>query len=94
MLFRSVKPENLVRFDKRSYYLPVRKSAVKLMGDFANNIVIKAGLEALDRSYNLPHLVDFQNWRAILEGQLERCLIGGADPKASLLEAQRLSVKK
>ena len=89
-----VKPENLVRFDKRSYYLPVRKSAVKLMGDFANNIVIKAGLEALDRSYNLPHLVDFQNWRAILEGQLERCLIGGADPKASLLEAQRLSVKK
>jgi sn-glycerol 3-phosphate transport system substrate-binding protein len=89
-----IKPENLVKFDKQSYYLPVRKSALKLMGDFANNPVMKAGLEALERSYNLPHLVDFQNWRAILEGQLERCLIGGADAKASLLEAQRLSVKK
>ncbi len=89
-----VKPENLAKFDKQSYYLPVRKSAVKLLGDFANNAVMKAGLEALDRSYNLPHLVDFQDWRAILEGQLERCLIGGADAKASMLEAQRLSVKK
>jgi hypothetical protein len=55
---------------------------------------MKAGLEALDRSYNLPHLVDFQDWRAMLENQLERCLIGGADAKASMLEAQRLSVKK
>jgi ABC-type glycerol-3-phosphate transport system substrate-binding protein len=89
-----VKAENLVKFDMKSYYIPVRKSAVKMMGEFANNPVMKAGLEALDRSYNLPHLVDFQNWRAILEGQLERCLIGGADAKASLLEAQRLSVKK
>ncbi len=89
-----VKPENLAKFDKQSYYLPVRKSAVKLLGDFANNAVMKAGLEALDRSYNLPHLVDFQDWRAILENQLERCLIGGADAKASMLEAQRLSVKK
>jgi ABC-type glycerol-3-phosphate transport system substrate-binding protein len=89
-----VKPENLAKFDKQSYYLPVRKSAVKLLGDFANNAVMKAGLEALDRSYNLPHLIDFQDWRAILEGQLERCLIGGADAKASMLEAQRLSVKK
>jgi ABC-type glycerol-3-phosphate transport system substrate-binding protein len=89
-----VKPENLAKFDKQSYYLPVRKSAVKLLGDFANNPVMKAGLEALDRSYNLPHLVDFQDWRAILENQLERCLIGGADAKASMLEAQRLSVKK
>jgi ABC-type glycerol-3-phosphate transport system substrate-binding protein len=89
-----VKPENLAKFDKQSYYLPVRKSAVKLLGDFANNPVMKAGLEALERSYNLPHLIDFQDWRAILEGQLERCLIGGADAKASMLEAQRLSVKK
>lgn len=89
-----VKPENIAKFDKQSYYLPVRKSAVKLLGDFASNPVMKAGLEALDRSYNLPHLIDFQDWRAILEGQLERCLIGGADAKASMLEAQRLSVKK
>lgn len=88
------KPENIVKFDKQSYYLPVRKSAVKLLGDFASNPVMKAGLEALERSYNLPHLIDFQDWRAILEGQLERCLIGGADAKASMLEAQRLSVKK
>jgi ABC-type glycerol-3-phosphate transport system substrate-binding protein len=88
------KTENLVKFDKQSYYLPIRKSAVKLMGDFASNPIMKAGLEALDRSYNLPHLVDFQDWRTILENQLERCLIGGADAKASLLEAQRLSVKK
>ncbi len=89
-----VKAENLVKFDKQSFYIPVRKSAVKVMGDFANNPVMKAGLEALDRSYNFPHLIDFQNWRSILENQLERCLIGGVDARTSLLEAQRLSIKK
>jgi sn-glycerol 3-phosphate transport system substrate-binding protein len=87
-----VKPENLMRFSKQGYYLPIRSSAARQLGDFANDPVMKAGLEALKNSYNPPHLIEYQTWRTILESQLERSLKGGVDPKAALLEAQRQSL--
>jgi sn-glycerol 3-phosphate transport system substrate-binding protein len=89
----AVKPENMARFSKESYYLPIRRSAVKLMGDVAQNPVMKAGLESLDRGYNYPHLIEFQDWRAILDDQLERCLKGGVDPAKALNDAQRAATK-
>ncbi len=85
------KTENAAKFTKATYYLPVRKSTTKLLGDFVNEPVMKAGLEALERAYNPPHLLEYQKWREILEAQLERSLKGGLDPRAALLEAQRLA---
>ena len=87
------RPENMARFSKESYYLPIRRSAVKLMGDVAQNPVMKAGLEGLDRGFNYPHLIEFQDWRAILDDQLERCLKGGVDPAKALGDAQRAATK-
>jgi sn-glycerol 3-phosphate transport system substrate-binding protein len=85
------RTENVVRFTKESYYLPMRKSAIKPLGDFMNEPVMKAGMEALEKAYNPPHLLEYQQWRTILEAQVERSLKGGLDPKAALLEAQRLA---
>lgn len=85
------RTDNMVRFSKESYYLPLRKSAIKPLGDFMNDPVMKAGMEALEKAYNPPHLLEYQQWRTILEGQIERSLKGGVDPKTALLEAQRLA---
>jgi sn-glycerol 3-phosphate transport system substrate-binding protein len=85
--------ENVVRFVKESYYLPVRQSAIKPLGNFVNDPVMKAGLEALEKAYNPPHLLEYQKWRDILEAQMERSLKGGLDPKAALLEAQKLALQ-
>ena len=83
------RPDNTARFSKATYYLPVRQSARKLLGDFANDPVIKAGLEALSNAYNPPRLNLYNDWRGVLEAQLERSLKGGIDPKTALAEAQR-----
>jgi sn-glycerol 3-phosphate transport system substrate-binding protein len=83
------RTENVARFSKESYYLPIRSSAIKQLGDFVNDPVMKAGLEALNKAYNPPHLLEYQKWRDILEAQIERSLKGGLDPKTALLEAQR-----
>ena len=83
------RPENTARFSKATYYLPVRQSAKKLLGDFAGDPVMKAGLEALDNAYNPPRLNLYNDWRGVLEAQLERSLKGGIDPKTALIEAQR-----
>ena len=83
------KIENVAKFSKQSYYLPVRRSAIKLLGETANDPVMKAGLEALNTAYNPPHLIEYGAWRTILEAQLERSLKGGIDPKVALSEAQR-----
>ena len=48
-----------------------------------------AGLEALENAYNPPRLNLYNDWRGVLEAQLERSLKGGTDPKAALVEAQR-----
>lgn len=87
------RTENVVRFVKESYYLPVRQSAIKPLGDFVGEPIMKAGLEALEKAYNPPHLLEYQKWRDILEAQMERSLKGGLDPKAALLEAQRLALQ-
>ncbi len=87
------RPESTARFARATYYLPVRDSARKLLGDTANDPVMKAGLEALENAYNPPRLAAYNEWRAILETQLERSLKGGVDPKAALAEAQRLALQ-
>ncbi len=87
------RTENVVRFVKESYYLPLRNSAIKPLGDFMNEPVMKASMEALEKAYNPPHLLEYQKWRDVLEAQMERSLKGGLDPKTALLEAQRLALQ-
>ncbi len=85
------RTENVVRFTKETYYLPLRNSAIKPLGDFMNEPIMKASMEALEKAYNPPHLLEYQKWREVLEAQVERSLKGGLDPKAALLEAQKLA---
>ena len=87
------KPENIAKFGRETFYLPVRKSAVKLLGDVGQHPVMRSSLEMLERSYNPPHQIEFQDWRRDLEEQLERCLKGGVDPVKALAEAQRAALK-
>jgi sn-glycerol 3-phosphate transport system substrate-binding protein len=87
-----IRPENAARLSKAGYYLPVRRSTEKLLGNFMDDPIMKAGFEALEKAYNPPHLIEYQNWRSILEGQLERSLKGGIDPKLALNEVQRQAI--
>ncbi len=83
------RPENIARFSKEAYYVPVRRSALKNMGDFATTGIMKEAISGFERAYNPPHLIEYQDWRRALEDQLERSLKGGVDPAKALAEAQR-----
>ena len=83
------RPENIARFSKEAYYVPVRRSALKPMGDFATIGIMKEAITAFERAYNPPHLIEYHDWRRALEDQLERSLKGGVDPAKALAEAQR-----
>lgn len=89
------RPENIARFSREAYYVPVRRSALKVMGDFATTGIMKEAISGFERAYNPPHLIEYQDWRRALEDQLERSLKGGVDPAKALAEAQRqaLNVK-
>ena len=87
------RPENIARWVRASSYLPARRGAAKLLEEhIAGAPEIAAGMAALERAYNLPRLLEFQDWRTHLEDALERSLKGGVDPLKALQEAQRLSV--
>lgn len=87
------RPENLVRWSSASYYLPARKSLAGNLTAFGEAAtVIGPGLTALDRSLNFPRLLEFHDWRSLIETALERSLKGGTDPKTALAEAQRMSL--
>jgi sn-glycerol 3-phosphate transport system substrate-binding protein len=88
------RPENLVRFSRESYYVPVRRSAVRLMGDFATTGIMREAIATYERAYNPPHLIEYLDWRRALEDQLERSLKGGVDPARALAEAQRQASNK
>ena len=81
-----VKADNQERWAKASYYLPVRKS-VTVNPDERG--LIAEGRLGLDRAFNFPQRGEMQEWRRIIEDALERILKGGADPLATLAEAQK-----
>jgi sn-glycerol 3-phosphate transport system substrate-binding protein len=83
------RPENIARFSKEAYYVPVRRSAVQLMGEFATTGIMKEAISGFERAYNPPHLIEYQDWRRALEDQLELSLKGGVEPAKALAEAQR-----
>jgi sn-glycerol 3-phosphate transport system substrate-binding protein len=87
------RPDNVARFTKDSAYLPIRKSAIKLLGDSPLINVIKDSLASFEKAENIPPLVEFLDWRRALEDQLERSLKGGVEPKVALSEAQKQALK-
>jgi ABC-type glycerol-3-phosphate transport system substrate-binding protein len=89
-----VRPENVARWVENSAFLPIRRSAVKLLSnETQQSPPIRAGLEALERSYNLPRSAAFQDWRRFLEESLEKALKGNLDAKKALGDAQKKTEK-
>lgn len=90
-----MRPENLSRWVKESYYLPARRSVTASLADFIKSQpVMEQGLIALDRSISFPHAAELNEWQLVLDAALERALKGASEPARALEEAQRASVAK
>jgi sn-glycerol 3-phosphate transport system substrate-binding protein len=81
-----LKTENQERWAKASFYIPVRKSVT--ISQDERGIVAQAR-EGLERAVNFPPRAEMQEWRPIINDALERIFKGGADPQATMAEAQK-----
>jgi ABC-type glycerol-3-phosphate transport system substrate-binding protein len=81
-----LKTENQERWVKASFYVPVRKSVTVSQDE--RGIVAQAR-DGLDQAVNFPPRGEMQEWRPIINDALERIFKGGADPQATMLEAQK-----
>jgi sn-glycerol 3-phosphate transport system substrate-binding protein len=81
-----MRPENQERWSKASFYIPVRKS-VTITPD-ERGIVTEAR-QGLERAVNFPPRSEMQDWRLIINDALELIFKGGADPKATMVAAQK-----
>jgi sn-glycerol 3-phosphate transport system substrate-binding protein len=91
-----MKPENIVRWTKAGYYVPVRRSVLPLLADwYKENPYRKVAFEQFDEAIPRPRTPQYAAQKVILEEALERILKGGTDVKSALEEAQRraLAVK-
>jgi ABC-type glycerol-3-phosphate transport system substrate-binding protein len=89
-----MQPENQVRWCKASFYLPVRKSAVKdLAGFAASNPAFAAALDGLAGAINFVPHPNFNEWRLNLEEALDKSLRGNTASKIALEQAQKKSEK-
>ncbi len=89
-----MRPENIARWVEASYYVPVKKSAVKYLEQFyAENPYRKAAFEQLAYAVPRPRVPEFVVWRVYLEEALEKSVKGGMDPKRALDEAQRKALE-
>lgn len=81
-----MKTENQERWAKSSFYIPVRKSVT--VNPDERSIVAQAR-DGLDQAVNFPPRGEMQEWRPIINDALERIFKGGADPQATMAEAQK-----
>ncbi len=91
-----MKSENIVRWTKAAYYVPVRRSVLPLLNDwYKENPYRKVAFEQFDEAVPRPRTAAYATQKIILEEALERILKGGGDVKATLEEAQKraLAVK-
>ncbi len=91
-----MKPENIVRWTKAGYYVPVRRSVLPLLNDwYKENPYRKVAFEQFDEAVPRPRTPQYAAQKIVLEEALERILKGGTDVKSALEEAQRraLAVK-
>ncbi len=89
-----MRPENIARWVEASYYVPVRKSALRYLEKFyAENPYRKAAFEQLAHAVPRPRVPEFVVWRVYLEEALEKSVKGGVDPKVALEEAQRKALE-
>ena len=85
-----MRPESIVAWTKASYYVPVRRSALPLLADwYKENPYRKIAFEQFDDAVSRPRNPGYAIWKTFLEEAIERVIKGGADPKASLEEAQK-----
>jgi sn-glycerol 3-phosphate transport system substrate-binding protein len=81
-----LKTENQERWAKSSFYIPVRKS-VTINPDERG--IVSEARQGLERAVNFPPRSEMQDWRPIINDALERIFKGGADPRTTMVEAQK-----
>ncbi len=85
-----MKTESMVAWTKASYYVPVRRSALKLLEDwYKENPYRKVAFEQFESAVSRPRVPGYAAWKVFLEQAMERALKGKEDVKASLEEAQK-----
>ena len=88
------RAENFAKLVRAGSYLPIRRSLARTLGPsfMTANPAVGAGMDALENAFNMPHVVEFNDWRLYLERAVERSLKGNVDAKTTLAEAQKLSL--
>jgi ABC-type glycerol-3-phosphate transport system substrate-binding protein len=85
-----MKTESIVTWTKASYYVPVRRSALKLLEDwYKENPYRKTAFEQFDQAVSRPRVAGYAAWKVFLEQAMERALKGKEDVKTVLEEAQK-----
>ena len=88
-----MKIESIVTWTKASYYVPVRRSALKLLEDwYKENPYRKTAFEQFDEAVSRPRVAGYAAWKVFLEQAMERALKGKEDVKTVLEEAQKRSL--
>jgi ABC-type glycerol-3-phosphate transport system substrate-binding protein len=90
-----MKPDNIVSWTKASYYVPVRRSALPLLGDwYKQNPYRKIAFEQFDEAVSRPRVPGYATWKSYLEEAIEKAAKGAAEPRAALEEAQKRALAK
>lgn len=89
-----MEPENIAKWVKTTYYMPMRRAAQPLLEDWykadPRRRVAFAQVEEADVWLQDP---EFVLWYSFLEDALERALKGGISARAALEEAQRKALQ-
>ena len=85
-----MNPQNIVKWTKASYYVPLRRSVLPLLADwYKENPYRKVAFDQFDEAVPRPRTPQYAAQKIILEEALERILKGNADVKSTLEEAQK-----
>lgn len=89
-----MEAENLAYWVEDAFYIPVRRAALPLLDDFyAADPNRAAALSQLELAVPRPRVPQFNSWRSLIDGALERVLRGNQSPEQALAEAQRQALE-
>jgi sn-glycerol 3-phosphate transport system substrate-binding protein len=89
-----MEPESVAIWVRDSYYIPVRRAALPLLGDFyAEDPNRAAALSQLDLAVPRPRLPEFTAYRRLIDEALDRALRGNVSPEAALADLQRRALE-
>jgi ABC-type glycerol-3-phosphate transport system substrate-binding protein len=90
-----MEPKNIVSWTKASYYVPVRRSTLPLLGDwYKQNPYRKVAFEQFDEAVSRPRVPGYATWKSYLEEAIEKAAKGAAEPRVALEEAQKRALAR